>query len=301
MRRRLLTMAGPFLWMCLFATVTSSAQEQIQLYATIVDSTGTPVTTLKPEDVRVTENGVDAKVVKVELITSTTKVQLLIDNGTGLGAGNLSQLRNGLRGLIEALPMGVEVTLVTTAPQPRFVVRATTDRQAQLAGIDKIAPDSGAGRFVESLNEALQRIERDKTDFYPVIFSLGTTSGDANVLDRDVNQIRQRLEKRPTTVHVVILSSSSQTASGGFIQKELGMNVTQSTRGRYEAINASSRIATLLPEIGAQIAKGAASGSQQFRITADRPSGATGTPSKLGMAAKNGMLVTGLSADGRTP
>jgi hypothetical protein len=300
MRRKLPTVAGLVLSMCLFAAVTS-AQQQIQLYATIVDSAGAPVTTLKPDDVRVLENGVEAKVVKVEPITWTTKVQLLIDNGSGLGAGNLSQLRTGVRGLIEALPMGVEVTLVTTSPQPRFIVRATTDREAQLAGIDKIAPDTGAGRFIESLNEALQRIERDKTDFYPVIVSLGTTSGDARVLDRDVNQINERLEKRPTTVHVVILSGGAATASGGFIQQEVGMRVSKYTRGRYEAINASSRIATLLPEIGAQIAKGSQGQSQQFRITADRPGGASGAASNLSMSAKAGMAVTSLTMDGRIP
>lgn len=300
MRRRLTTLASLIVWMCVFAVVTS-AEQQIQLYATIVDGAGAPVTTLKADDVRVLENGVEAKVVKVEPITWTTKVQLLIDNGSGLGAGNLSQLRNGIRGFIEALPMGVEVTLVTTSPQPRFVVRATTDREAQLAGIDKVAPDSGAGRFIESLNEALQRIERDKSDFYPVIVSLGTTSGDARVLDRDVNQINERLEKRPTTVHVVILSGGAATASGGYIQQEVGMSVTKYTRGRYEAINASSRIATLLPEIGAQIAKGTQGQGQQFRITADRPGGASGAASKLSMSARSGLVVTSLTMDGRLP
>ena len=293
MRRRRLLMTA-LLLICVFAAGTS-AQKQIQLYANIVDRAGAAVTSLKPEDVRVLENGVEAKVTKVELITWTTKLQLLIDNGSGIGANNISQLRSGVRGLIEALPMGVEVTLVTTAPQPRIVVRATTDRKAQLAGVDQLAPDTGVGRFVESLNEALQRIERDKTDFVPVIFSLGSTAGDANVRDRDLNEISERLSKRPTTIHTVIVTAASQSASGGFIQKELGMNVTKSTGGRYEAINASSRIATLLPEIGAQIAKSAENKSQQFRITADRPGGASGEPSKLSMSAKNGMQVTSLS------
>jgi hypothetical protein len=77
------------------------------------------------------------------------------------------------------------------------VVRPTTDRKAILAGVDNITPDSNAGRFVESLNEALQRNERDKSDFFPIIIALGTTMGDTRVLDRDLNQIMERLEKRP--------------------------------------------------------------------------------------------------------
>jgi hypothetical protein len=127
-----------------------SAQRQLQLYATILDGTGASPASLAPEDVKVQENGADLKILKVEPIEWATKVQLLIDNGSGIGSGNLAQLRNGVRGLIEALPLGIEVTIVTTAPQPRFLQRATTDRQAQLSAIDKLAPDSTVGRFVES-------------------------------------------------------------------------------------------------------------------------------------------------------
>ena len=64
-------------------------------------------------------------------------------------------------------------------------------------GLDVLAPDSGAGRFVESLNEATQRIERDKTDYFPVIISVATTSGDRDVRDSDVERMMKRLEARP--------------------------------------------------------------------------------------------------------
>src|SRR5678815_580594 len=200
MRPRLLAIAGLFLWVCVFAS-GASAQRQLLLYATVLGGNGATPSALKPEDVKVQENGTDLKIVKVEPIEWTTKVQILLDNGTGIGASNLNTLRNGLQGLLEALPPGVEVTLVTTAPQPRFLVRATTDRRAQLAGIDRLAPDSGVGRFVESLGEALQRFERDKTDFFGVIVTLGSTAGDNRVLDRDLNQIFERAQKKPTTVH----------------------------------------------------------------------------------------------------
>ena len=60
---------------------------------------------LEPNDVRVMENGTDGKVVKVEPVDWPIKVQLLVDNGIGLGNENLSNLRNGVRGLIDALPM----------------------------------------------------------------------------------------------------------------------------------------------------------------------------------------------------
>src|SRR5262245_40255486 len=152
-------------------TLGVQAQQQMQVFARIVDAKGAPVATLEPADVTITENNVETKVLKIEPVNWPIKVQVLIDNGIALGGDNLVNIRNGVRGLIEALPEGTEVTLVTTAPQPRIVVRPTTDRMAQLKGVDVLSPDNGAGRFVESLNEAMQRVERDKTDFFPVIIS----------------------------------------------------------------------------------------------------------------------------------
>ena len=92
----------------------------------IMDSEGKPASSVSPEDVRVAENGVDAKVLKVEAIEWTTKVQILIDNGPGLGQGGLVPLRNGLRALLEALPPGLKRHLsrprlsrgFSYAPQP---------------------------------------------------------------------------------------------------------------------------------------------------------------------------------------
>jgi hypothetical protein len=297
MRRRLF-MAALFS-IGIFGAVTS-AQRQIQLYATILDRSGAPAASVSADDVNVKENGVDAKVLKVEAIEFTNKVQILIDNGSGIGSGNLTTLRNGLRGLIEALPPGLETTLVTTAPQPRFLVRATTDRQAVLAGVDRLAPDSTAGRFVESLNEALQRFERDKGDFFGIIVTLGTTVGDNRVLDRDLNELFERAQKKPTTVHVVMVQGGvGLTASGGVVQQEVGMRIAQMTNGRYENINAATRIATLLPEIGAQVAKSAQGASRQFRITAERPAGKPNESSQLSMSAKNGMVVTSITIGSR--
>ena len=279
----------------------ASAQQQFQLYASVVDAaTGGPVPSLEPGDLRVMENGVEAKIVKVEPINWPVKLQLLLDNGVGLGGGNLQILKNGVIGLIEALPEAVEVTIVTTAPQPRFLVRPTTDKKAMIDGLGRLAPDTGAGRFVESLAEATQRIERDKTDFFPVIISSATSSGDANVMERDVKRIFERIQKRPTTVHVVLLQSTS-SSSGGANQTQVGIEVTKFTRGRYENIAAATRLATLLPELGKQVAESHAKQSNQFRITVERPSGAKGDVGQVGAGARAGLILKGVSLDGLLP
>ena len=199
-----------------------------------------------------------------------------------------------MQGLLAALPENLEVTLVSTAPQPRFLAKPTTDRAAVQKGLDLLAPDGGAGRFVESLNEATQRIERDKTDYFPVIISVATTSGDRDVRDSDVERMMQRLEKRPTTVHVILYNSGgSSSSTGGANQTNIGMNVTKFTGGKFENVNSATRIVTLLSEFGKTVATSVERQSHQFRITADRPAGASGDVGQVSMGAKSPLQTAG--------
>ena len=276
------------------------AQKQLSVFASIVDAGGAPVLALQPADVRVLENGVEAKVISVEPIDWPTKLQLLVDNGVGLGAANINQLRNGILGLLDALP-GMEVTIVSTAPQPRFLSRATTDRDVMMKGLALLTPDRGTGRFLEAMMEATQRIERDKDNHFPVIVLVGSTAGERLVLDSDVERLMKRLEQRPTTVHIVLLSGQSQSTIGGDNQVRIGLAVTKYTQGKYENINSATRLATLLPEIGALVAKSSETRSYQLRITVDRPAGASGELGTLSVGSRADLTVKSVSLDGRIP
>jgi len=104
----------------------AQGSKQIQIFASVLDGTGAPAKTLEVNDVKLMENGVDAKVTKVEPVNWPVKAQILLDNGVGIGSQNIQQLKNGVTALIDALPESLELTLVTTAPQPRIVVKPTT-------------------------------------------------------------------------------------------------------------------------------------------------------------------------------
>jgi hypothetical protein len=49
----------------------------------------------------------------VEAVVRQVKVQVLIDNGVGVGANSLSDFRTGVRNLIAALPPDIETTIMT--------------------------------------------------------------------------------------------------------------------------------------------------------------------------------------------
>ena len=259
------------------------AQQQFTLLATLLDpETGGPVETLTLADVHVLEDGAVAKVVKVDAVVRTVKVQVLIDNGVGIGQ-NLSELRNGVRGLLEKLPPDIETTVVTTSPQGRFLVRPTKNREELLKGVDRLAPDSATGRFTETLTEAAERANKDK-DTFTVIIAAGTTSGDGDIREVHTKRLFEQLRGRPIIVHVVMYSGE-RSATGGGAQTDIGQNATKLTGGRYESINTMTRYASLLPELGAEVAKQVTGSTRQFRITAQRPNGKSGNLGKLGMSA----------------
>jgi hypothetical protein len=298
-------MRAKFLWLAAVVaalSVSLHAQNTFEFFASVTDLAGTPVKDLTVDDFEVLENGTEGKILKFEPITWPVKVQLLIDNSVEM-AQELVAIRNGARGFIQQLPDGVETSLLTLAPQPRFVTRATTDRAALLKGVDLIAPDPGLARFVEALNEAAERVERDKSNHFPVVVIVGSTGQEASqVLERDVQRQLQRFAARAATVHVVILTTAGPATRSANTNNQfiVGENVTKVTGGRFEPIAAATRLSTLLPEIAAQIAKSHARQINQFRITFQRPGGATGPVGTI-TAHTRPSLTLSLSVNGRFP
>ncbi len=292
------------------SVVVAQAPKHLQIYAGVADAKGAPVKSMDVSDVRVLEDGVDATVVKVEQLDWPVKLQILLDNGIGLGGAGIQPLKNGVEGLIAALalPEYLEVTVVSTAPQPRFLARAARRRADTMKALELLGPDSHAGQFVDSLREATERIERDATDFFPVIVSVGTTSGDRRMKESDVEQIMTRLASRPTTVHVVLYTGGPQGANqaavaqgspfAGANQSRVGTAVAKYSGGTYENINNASRFESLLPAIGEDVAAAVERYRQQFRITAVRPANAAGSVGKVNVRVASPLVTTGLSFDG---
>jgi hypothetical protein len=275
---------------------TALAQQTFQFFLSAADATGARVRDLTLDDIAVTEAGRPARVVKLEPITLPVKVTVMVDNGLGTGT-LLVQYRNGLKGFFEAMPIGVEASLLTLAPQPRWIVRPTNDRLQLLRGIDRISPDSGAPRFVDALIEVADRIEDENEDeikYYPVIVIMATTGPEGSTpRDSDLAKMVRQIERYNARLHIVMLGTgaTSATAIMGARQVQVGKLLTDGTGGRYEAIAAGSRIATLLPEYGEMVAEAHRFQSQQYLVTAERPSGMSGPMGELSM----GLLRPGLT------
>jgi hypothetical protein len=301
-RRHLL----PIVMLMVVGAATADAQQQFQFFLSAANAEGARVTDLRVDELAVSEGGRPARVVRLDAVAWPVKVTVMVDNG--MGTGNfLVQYRNGLKGFFAALPTGVEASLLTLAPQPRWVVRRTNDRVQLTSGVDLISPDSGGARLLDALIEESDRVEkenRDTTAYFPVVVIMSTTGPEGSTpRDRDLDRMVRQFAGRAARVHVVMLGTNQTSPNSivGARQVQAGKLLADQTGGRYEAIAAATRIATLLPEYGEIVANAHRFQSQQYLVTVERPAGATGALGELAMGLTRQGLTFAATAQGLMP
>ena len=120
-------------------------------------------------------------------------VTLLIDNGLGMGAA-VAQVRTGAKGFFAALPEGSQLSLLTLAPQPRWLLRPTNSREGALRAVDRIVPDESRARFLDALIEAGERMGKQSEGRAPVIVAIGSNAPDGSTaLEQHFNKLARQL------------------------------------------------------------------------------------------------------------
>ena len=251
------------------------AQSQV-LFVSIVDVDGEPVTDLTAEEVTVQWDGEDCETLNLEPIDWPVRVTVFVDNGEG-GRAAVPQMREGLRGFMDAIPDEVEIAILTLARQPRWVTRHTTDRAELAEGIDLIVSDAGAAStFMDALIEEAGRLHDDEErQYFPVIVLVASDGPDtSNGLQQRYEEALQRLIANSATVHTRMLSSGNV----GGLAAQVGSHVGEVTRGSHQALGLGSAFETMLPELGEDIARKHRRVSNQYRVTYAPPDGASDLP-----------------------
>jgi len=278
-----------------------------QFVVSVVDQSGRPVSDLTRDEIILTEDGIADEIVKVEPFSIPVELTVAVDNGP-LSADSLVHYRSGLTGLVKALPGDVEITLITMSPQPLMVVRPTTDRIRLLRGLTSFAPQADSPRFTDTLVEFAKRYEeelrRTRTiDSVPVLVMVSTSVTEAvSYQPPEITKALAFLEQRKAFVHVAMLNINRGATGLASLdegrQTLIAIPATKVTRGRYEALANGSRLVTLLPEMGAQIAALHRRQVSQLLVTAYRRPGLKGAlqNAQIGLTRKD--LKGSVSLDG---
>jgi hypothetical protein len=297
----LCTLAAGF---TLLASTALRGQESFQFFVVATDANGNFVTDLTPADVAMTENGQPAQIAKVERFSLPVRLTITIDNGPD-SSNVLGNFRTGLTSFVEALPEDVEVTIIATAPQPRTVLRPTTERAQILQSVNRVANDSERARFSDALVEYAERVGKDKPDHIPVLLMLSTTGLEASsVQPAALESALKILVGRGAPVYVFkTVSQQNDTTALERLdtgrQKIIGEMASKATGGRYEGITVPTRLHEALPELGQQIALMHRAHTSQHLVTVTRPAGISGQLQNPDIRLTRNGLQGSVSVDGR--
>ena len=281
---------------------------QLLVFISAIDASGASVTDLKPEEVAFTENGAPGKVVSLDRHQLPIKLTIAIDNGRESTTA-LAALRAGLTGLVEALPADVEVTLITMS-QPQTVVRPTTDRAQITQGISRFGPDSRAvPKFSETLVEYSKSLDKDfrdkKLTYSPMLLLVSTSAPEIEDIEPDtIQKALNTLQTRGARVSVIMFTTTPTNTESVANMKQgrqalISAPIVKASRGKFETVVAFSRLETLLPEWGKEIATSHTKQANQYRAVIDRPGGATGALNKVGLRLTRPGVNGSVSPDGK--
>ena len=265
-------------------TLAAHAQQKAQFLLPFSTSDGTPVTTVSPADITIFEDGKQARVLSVEPRDRPLNVTLSVDNGRML-ADALVHVRTQAKAFFEALPEGAEASLVTIAPQGRYLVRNSKNREALLKAVDTIAPDGSPGRFVEGLRDVAATWAKGSPDTNFVLVAFGSTYAAEFGNSRQLAETYERFERTRGTVHVVLFRPAGATE--GDAQSDIGRQVASRTRGQFHDIGSHLQL-PVIATLGKEIAT-SAGGGRTFLVTLERPEGAKGTLGALSISTSGGL------------
>ena len=307
------SLVGVLLVLTIIASGVVYAQNQVKpnqllVFISATDASGVPLTDLKPEEIAYTESGTPGKVVSLDRHQLPIKLTIAIDNGKD-SVQALPTLKEGLTGLVGALPADVEVTLITMS-QPQMVVKPTTDRAQITQGITRFGPESGAvAKFSETLVEYAQRVDKDfkdkKLTYSPVLIVVSTPTPELeNVQPDTINKALNTLQTRGAKVSMVMFTTTPTNTEAVANMKQgrqalIATPIVTASKGKFETLVQFNRLGTLLPEWGKEIAAAHTKQTNQFRAIIDRPGGATGPLNNLGLRITRPGANGSVSPDGR--
>lgn len=271
------------------------AQDQFAVYLLVIGGDGVPVLDIESSDIRIEEDAGPATVSSVSRFGWPLKLTVLVDNGPGT-ADSLVHLRNGLTRLVEGIPRDIPVSLIATAPNPRWLIRESKDLVQIKNAIGRLTPDGHLARFSDALgefagrlDEEFRRVEDTLPPYLPVLVSIATTHADGSDVRRERNEkMLVSLQKHVVWAHMIMVTPGrrlNEPDQVSNLEVDEGQNdvvahlVQQVTRGTYIPVSSGGTTAlasTILLGLAQQIALRYLKQMTQHRIMFDRAPGASG-------------------------
>ena len=234
------------------------------IYVSVLDGDGAPVTGLTAEDFAVREDDAVREVLKAGKATAPLTISLLVDDSQA-ARPLLQELRRGLTAFVEQMQGEAEIALATFGERPTSVVDYTTSTEVLERGIEKIFPRQGSGAYLlDAIVEVSRGFQRRETAVRPVIIAIVVDEGVefSNVFHQPV---LQELRKSGATFHVLAIGTPSGSQTDEMRNRNLVLaEGTSDTGGRRDQVLAESALPGKLKGLGNELLN-------QYVVTYGRP------------------------------
>ena len=234
-----------------------------QIYVSVADSKGNPVTGLGPEAFRVREDGNAREVLSAGPASERLSVALLVDDSQAT-TGATQFIREAVETFITALAGRAEISVVTFGERPTIIVDYTTDQKRLLDGGKRIFPRAGAGAY---LMEAIREVSRGfqkRTTARPVIVVLMMENA-VEFSNLHYEQVLNELAAGGAALHVVSLGQPGNSLADEARNRDQVVAMgTERSGGRRDGVLALTAAADKMKQVAEDL-------KTQYVVTYARP------------------------------
>ena len=233
-----------------------------EIYVSVLDNKGVPITGLTPADLVVKEDGAVREVLDVKTADAPLQIALLIDDSAAASDAT-SYLRDGLAAFLERMRGRAEIGLITVGERPTVLAPYTTDTEVLNQRVRRIFPRTGSGAYlldaIVDASKALAKREAKR----PVILAVTFEGIEHSTVHHDA--VLRDLMKSGAALHVIAIGTPS-----GSMEDEMrnrGMVLAEGTvrtGGRRDQVLAISGIPDKLKQAADELLN-------QYAVTYGRP------------------------------
>jgi Ca-activated chloride channel family protein len=235
-----------------------------QVYVSVVDNAGKPVTGLTAADFRVREDGNVREVLGAGPATDPITIGIGVDDSQS-AQSYIQFIRDGLNGFVKRLDGKAQIALTTFGERPTVLVDYTDSTVALQKGITRIFSRQGGGAYLlEALVELSQGMQRRENAPRKAIVILTVEAGPefSNLYSRNVVDA---LKRGGATLHVLALGTPSASTSDEMRNRNMSIaDGTALTGGRRDQVLAESGIGDRLLQLADEM-------TNQYVVTYSRP------------------------------
>ena len=260
----------------------ASEARAIDVYASVVDDKGAPVTGLTVADFVVREDGVLREVLKVAPATEPMQIALVVDDSQA-ATGAIPLLRDAMTDFIDKLAGKGEMSIVTVGERPTVLQGYTPSAETLKKAVGRLFARPGSGAY---LTEGIRDVSRGlaKRDGpRPVIVVLTIEAVEFSTLYYD--QVLKDLYASGATLHVIGLGTRSPAMNDEMRNRNMVIvEGSDRTGGRNDALLTPQAFPDKMAQLATELLN-------QYVVTYARPDTLVPPDRARGTVKRPGLIV----------